>query len=175
MGATLVRQLRKMTIAACAPANLREIKPDLPGRRMLRSASAIQNHSDADLVMVYVEEPDGSEHQFLLTDPRRGSAPIGRCERRQPCVDHAVDRLEHQPRPVPTEPPQKVRDGEAAAEMQRLLVLTGPATAEVTRGLRPRNAMPLALRHQIERRGKALGKRQCLGVMNRGERRRDAC
>ena len=36
---------------------------------------AIQNHPDADLVMVYIEQPDGSEHQFLLTDPRQGTNP----------------------------------------------------------------------------------------------------
>jgi predicted AlkP superfamily pyrophosphatase or phosphodiesterase len=36
---------------------------------------AIQSHPDADLVMVYIEEPDGSEHQFLLTDPRQGTNP----------------------------------------------------------------------------------------------------
>jgi predicted AlkP superfamily pyrophosphatase or phosphodiesterase len=34
---------------------------------------AIRNHPDADLVMVYIEQPDGSEHQFLLTDPRQGT------------------------------------------------------------------------------------------------------
>ncbi|MCP3407745.1 alkaline phosphatase family protein [Bradyrhizobium sp. CCGB01] len=36
---------------------------------------AIQNHPDADLVMVYIEQPDGSEHQFLLTDRRQGTSP----------------------------------------------------------------------------------------------------
>ncbi len=36
---------------------------------------AIENHPDADLVMVYIEQPDGSEHQFLLTDPRQGTNP----------------------------------------------------------------------------------------------------
>src|SRR5215813_1692741 len=36
---------------------------------------AIQNHPDADLVMVYIEQPDGSEHQLLLTDPRQGTNP----------------------------------------------------------------------------------------------------
>jgi predicted AlkP superfamily pyrophosphatase or phosphodiesterase len=36
---------------------------------------AIQNHPDADLVMVYIEQPDGSEHQFLLTDRRQGTNP----------------------------------------------------------------------------------------------------
>ncbi|MCW2218054.1 hypothetical protein M2232_001586 [Bradyrhizobium japonicum] len=36
---------------------------------------AILNNPDADLVMVYIEQPDGSEHQFLLTDPRQGTNP----------------------------------------------------------------------------------------------------
>ncbi len=36
---------------------------------------AIKTHPDADLVMVYIEQPDGSEHQFLLTDPRQGTNP----------------------------------------------------------------------------------------------------
>ncbi len=36
---------------------------------------AIKTHPDADLVMVYIEQPDGSEHQFLLTDPRQGTTP----------------------------------------------------------------------------------------------------
>jgi predicted AlkP superfamily pyrophosphatase or phosphodiesterase len=36
---------------------------------------AIQKHPDADLVMIYIEQPDGSEHQFLLTDPRQGTNP----------------------------------------------------------------------------------------------------
>ena len=36
---------------------------------------AIRNHPDADLVMIYIEQPDGSEHQFLLTDPRQGTSP----------------------------------------------------------------------------------------------------
>ncbi|GLR90929.1 alkaline phosphatase family protein [Bradyrhizobium iriomotense] len=36
---------------------------------------AILNHPDADLVMVYIEQPDGSEHQFLLIDPRQGTNP----------------------------------------------------------------------------------------------------
>ena len=46
---------------------------------------AIQNHPDADLVMIYIEQPDGSEHQFLLTDPRqahRSAQP--ELDRRQP-------------------------------------------------------------------------------------------
>lgn len=36
---------------------------------------AIQQNSDADLVMIYSEQPDGSEHQFLLTDPRQPTNP----------------------------------------------------------------------------------------------------
>lgn len=32
---------------------------------------AIGQNPNADLVMVYFEQPDGSEHQFLLTDPRQ--------------------------------------------------------------------------------------------------------
>jgi len=36
---------------------------------------AIKTNPDADLVMVYIEQPDGSEHQFLLTDPRQGTNP----------------------------------------------------------------------------------------------------
>jgi predicted AlkP superfamily pyrophosphatase or phosphodiesterase len=36
---------------------------------------AIRKHPDADLVMIYIEQPDGSEHQFLLTDRRQGTNP----------------------------------------------------------------------------------------------------
>src|SRR5262249_8647915 len=36
---------------------------------------AIEKNPDADLVMVYIEEPDGSEHQFLLTDRRQATNP----------------------------------------------------------------------------------------------------
>ncbi len=36
---------------------------------------AIRNHPDADLVMVYIEQPDGSEHQFLLDRPPPGHQP----------------------------------------------------------------------------------------------------
>jgi len=36
---------------------------------------AIVKNPGADLVMVYIEEPDGSEHQFLLTDRRQASNP----------------------------------------------------------------------------------------------------
>ena len=32
---------------------------------------AIERLPDADLVMLYIEQPDGSGHQFLLTDPRQ--------------------------------------------------------------------------------------------------------
>ncbi len=34
---------------------------------------AIQQNPNADLVMTYIEQPDGSEHQFLLTDPRQAT------------------------------------------------------------------------------------------------------
>jgi hypothetical protein len=36
---------------------------------------AIELHPDADLLMIYVEEPDGSEHQFMMTDVRQASNP----------------------------------------------------------------------------------------------------
>ena len=36
---------------------------------------AIRKNPDADLVMVYIEQPDGSSHQFLLTDPRQATNP----------------------------------------------------------------------------------------------------
>jgi predicted AlkP superfamily phosphohydrolase/phosphomutase len=36
---------------------------------------AINQNPNADLVMVYIEEPDGSEHQFLLTDSRQATNP----------------------------------------------------------------------------------------------------
>ena len=32
---------------------------------------AIKQNQDADLVMIYIEQPDGSGHQFTLTDPRQ--------------------------------------------------------------------------------------------------------
>ena len=46
---------------------------------------AIERNPDADLVMVYFEQPDGSFHQFLLTDPRQPSDflnpnSIGACQ-----------------------------------------------------------------------------------------------
>ena len=34
---------------------------------------AISQNSDADLVLTYIEQPDGSSHQFLLTDPRQAT------------------------------------------------------------------------------------------------------
>ena len=37
---------------------------------------AIQQNPNADLVMVYIEQPDGSEHQFLLVDPRQATNPL---------------------------------------------------------------------------------------------------
>src|SRR5262249_4268736 len=36
---------------------------------------SLQKNPDADLAMFYVEQPDGSEHQFLLTDPRQATDP----------------------------------------------------------------------------------------------------
>src|SRR5262245_29845345 len=36
---------------------------------------AIEQTPDADLVMVYIEQPDGSGHQFTLTDPRQATDP----------------------------------------------------------------------------------------------------
>lgn len=36
---------------------------------------AIEANPNADLVMIYSEQPDGSEHQFLLVDPRQASSP----------------------------------------------------------------------------------------------------
>lgn len=36
---------------------------------------AIDQNPDADLVMLYFEQPDGSEHQYLLTDPRQATNP----------------------------------------------------------------------------------------------------
>ncbi len=37
--------------------------------------NAIDQHADADLVMLYFEQPDGSGHQFLLTDSRQATDP----------------------------------------------------------------------------------------------------
>src|SRR5262249_2816572 len=37
--------------------------------------NAIEENPDADLVMIYFEEPDGVEHQYLLTDPRQATNP----------------------------------------------------------------------------------------------------
>lgn len=34
---------------------------------------AIAKNSNADLVLTYIEQPDGSSHQFLLTDPRQAT------------------------------------------------------------------------------------------------------
>jgi len=36
---------------------------------------AIARNPDADLVMIYIEQPDGSGHQFTLTDPRQATDP----------------------------------------------------------------------------------------------------
>ncbi|WP_228014467.1 alkaline phosphatase family protein [Fortiea sp. LEGE XX443] len=53
-------------------ADLVRLFVDYQTRLALR---AINQNPDADLVMVYIEQPDGSEHQFLLTDPRQPSEP----------------------------------------------------------------------------------------------------
>lgn len=37
---------------------------------------AIYRNPEADLVMVYIEQPDGSGHQFTLTDSRQASDPL---------------------------------------------------------------------------------------------------
>jgi len=36
---------------------------------------AMRRNADADLVMIYLEQPDGSGHQFTLTDPRQPTDP----------------------------------------------------------------------------------------------------
>src|SRR5262249_34165885 len=36
---------------------------------------SLQTNPDADVAMFYIEQPDGSEHQFLLTDPRQATDP----------------------------------------------------------------------------------------------------
>ena len=37
---------------------------------------AIDQVPDADLAMIYIEQPDGSEHQFLLVDSRQPTNPL---------------------------------------------------------------------------------------------------
>ncbi len=46
---------------------------DYQTRVALRAMSQTPN---ADLVMIYIEEPDGFEHQYLLTDPRQPTNPV---------------------------------------------------------------------------------------------------
>lgn len=46
---------------------------DYQTRVALRGLSRVP---DADLVMIYIEQPDGSEHQFLLIDPRQPTNPL---------------------------------------------------------------------------------------------------
>jgi predicted AlkP superfamily pyrophosphatase or phosphodiesterase len=36
---------------------------------------AISQNPNADLAMVYIEQPDGSEHQFFITEPRQATDP----------------------------------------------------------------------------------------------------
>lgn len=43
---------------------------DYQAKVLLRS---IRQNPNADLVLGYIEQPDGSEHQFLLTDPRQAT------------------------------------------------------------------------------------------------------
>lgn len=43
---------------------------DYQARVLVRS---IQQNPNADLVLGYIEQPDGSEHQFLITDPRQAT------------------------------------------------------------------------------------------------------
>jgi predicted AlkP superfamily pyrophosphatase or phosphodiesterase len=38
---------------------------------------AIVQNPEADLIMTYIEQPDGSGHQFLITDPRQATDPQG--------------------------------------------------------------------------------------------------
>lgn len=54
-------------------ADLVDTFTDYQTRLALR---AIERYPNADLVMVYFEQPDGSFHQFLLTDPRQPSNPL---------------------------------------------------------------------------------------------------
>ena len=37
---------------------------------------ALRQNSDADLTMIYIEQPDGAGHQFTLTDPRQATDPL---------------------------------------------------------------------------------------------------
>jgi len=46
---------------------------DYQTRVALRALSQVP---DADLAMIYIEQPDGSGHQFLLTDPRQPTNPL---------------------------------------------------------------------------------------------------
>ena len=46
---------------------------DYQTRLALRS---ISQTPDADLVMIYIEQPDGSGHQFLIIDPRQATNPL---------------------------------------------------------------------------------------------------
>lgn len=45
---------------------------DYQTKVLLRS---IKQNPDADLVLGYIEQPDGSQHQFLITDPRQATDP----------------------------------------------------------------------------------------------------
>lgn len=37
---------------------------------------AIQKNPDADLTLLYIEQPDGASHQFLIADPRQATNPL---------------------------------------------------------------------------------------------------
>jgi len=72
---------------------------------------AIAQNPTADLAMIYIEQPDGSGHQFLLTDPRQATNPQdpttigsnqdrakvrryrGYLRRAYQVADHAVQRI----------------------------------------------------------------------------------
>jgi predicted AlkP superfamily pyrophosphatase or phosphodiesterase len=56
-----------------AYVDLVKISEDYTTRLVTR---AVQQNPNADLVMSYFEQPDGSEHQFLLTDSRQASDPL---------------------------------------------------------------------------------------------------
>jgi Type I phosphodiesterase / nucleotide pyrophosphatase len=56
-----------------AYSDLVKISEDYTTRLVTR---AVQQNANADLVMTYFEQPDGSEHQFLLTDRRQASDPL---------------------------------------------------------------------------------------------------
>ncbi|HEY5753699.1 MAG TPA: alkaline phosphatase family protein [Chthoniobacterales bacterium] len=48
-----------------------ELVREFPKYQSRVGLRAISRFPDADLVMIYIEQPDGSGHQFFLTDPRQ--------------------------------------------------------------------------------------------------------